>query len=232
MPETKKKRVRQKPEERLADIINVSRKHFTKNGFEQTSMADVAKEIGIVEGTIYRYFKTKREVLVKAIETWYQEALTDYDENLSGIVGIKNRLRFMIWHHLTTLKKDPELANLMVHHIRSADDYEQTVCFQLNRKYANHVAEVIQEGIDDGSFRKDINITLVRDMIYGGAEYHSWRYVTGRTKNFDVAKITDEITDFIYRSIAKVEDKRTDDDVMLKLNEITHQLAGLSKLPN
>lgn len=227
MVNIKKKRVRQKPEERLADIIKIARIHFTNDGYEKTSMAEIAKEIGIVEGTIYRYFKTKRDVLIKVVETWYEESLADYDENLNGIMGIKNRLRFMIWHHLTTLKKDPQLANLMVKHIRSSTDYEQTACFQLNRKYANHVAEVIQEGIEDGIFREDLNITLVRDMIYGGAEYHSWRYVTGRTQNFDVTKVTSEITDFIYRSIATTNDLPDNNSVLKKLDGISRQLAEL-----
>ena len=46
-------------------------------------MAEIAKRLGIVEGTIYRYFPTKRELIIHVAEDWYQGMLADYDRELA-----------------------------------------------------------------------------------------------------------------------------------------------------
>ena len=44
-------------------IIEVSKNHFHRRGFEHTSMNDIASDVGISTGNIYRYFKTKNQIL-------------------------------------------------------------------------------------------------------------------------------------------------------------------------
>jgi len=62
MPKTVKKRqntfVRQK------QIVNAVRRLITKYGSEQITVRRIAKEIGISEGSIYRHFKCKRDILL------------------------------------------------------------------------------------------------------------------------------------------------------------------------
>ena len=234
MPNTvKKKRIRQKPEERLAEIISISHRMFVEQGYEATSMADVAKEIGIVEGTIYRYFKTKKDVLISVLERWYNGALADYQQNLSGITGVKNRLHFMIWHHLNVLKADPVLCDMIVQHVRVGEDYESTKIFELNKSYSSAVDKVIKEGIKEGVFKDDAPISLIRDMIYGGVEYHSWRYVTGRSERLDVDKIADQISELVYNALVIPTTNTTlqidNDAIMAKLNSLENKLDNLNK---
>lgn len=234
MPQTaKKKRVRQKPEERLAEIIKISHHMFVEKGYEATSMAEVAKEIGIVEGTIYRYFKTKKDVLLVVLEKWYEKALADYEQNLAGITGVKNRMHFMIWHHLKVLQADPVLCDLIVQHVRASDDYETTKIFQLNKSYSSAVDKIIKEGIAEGIFVEDAPIALVRDMVYGGVEYHSWRYVSGRSKRLDVDNIADKISHFVYKSLLKtgVEEVATSQsDNTLILSKLANLESKIDKL--
>ncbi|NMP14727.1 TetR/AcrR family transcriptional regulator [Thalassotalea sp. Y01] len=231
----KKKRIRQKPEERLAEILDISHKMFVEKGYEATSMADVAKQIGIVEGTIYRYFKTKKDVLISVLERWYNDALADYTHNLAGITGVKNRLHFMIWHHLNVLKAEPALCDMIVQHVRVGIDYEATKIFELNKAYSSNVDKIIKEGIQNNTFRSDAPITLIRDMIYGGVEYHAWRYVTGRSNRLDVDSIADQISDVVYRALLNTDNKgsgqpRQNDNsaILAKLEQLEQKLDKLS----
>ncbi|WOH38839.1 TetR/AcrR family transcriptional regulator [Thalassotalea fonticola] len=234
MPQAaKKKRVRQKPEERLAEIIKISHQMFVEKGYEATSMAEVANEIGIVEGTIYRYFKTKKDVLLVVLEKWYDNALADYEQNLAGITGVKNRMHFMIWHHLKVLQADPVLCDLIVQHVRASDDYETTKIFQLNKSYSSAVDRIIKEGIAEGIFVEDAPIALVRDMVYGGVEYHSWRYVSGRSKRLDVDKIANQISHFVYKALLiensePVSSDTSNDLVLAKLNTLEAKIDKLN----
>ena len=46
-------------------ILNMSSLYFAKNGFGDTKIGDLAKHIGIGQGTIYLYFKSKEELFAE-----------------------------------------------------------------------------------------------------------------------------------------------------------------------
>lgn len=52
-------RISKEPEERKQEILETAIKLFSVNGFEKTSISDIAKEIGIAQGLCYRYFPSK-----------------------------------------------------------------------------------------------------------------------------------------------------------------------------
>ena len=49
-------------EETRSKILNDSMLYFAKNGFAGTKISDLAKHIGIGQGTLYIYFKSKEEL--------------------------------------------------------------------------------------------------------------------------------------------------------------------------
>ena len=60
-------------------IIEVGKKRFKKEGYENTSMKDIALDAGISTGNIYRYFLTKKHLL--------NEILKEVEENVSNFVS-------------------------------------------------------------------------------------------------------------------------------------------------
>src|SRR6202012_2015169 len=85
--------------QRVADIMLTARAVFSEKGYSDAMIAEIAERAGVVEGTIYRYFSGKRELLIKVVEDWYEEMLSDYDRQLLGIRGTWPRLRFLTCLH-------------------------------------------------------------------------------------------------------------------------------------
>src|ERR1700727_145777 len=154
--------------QRVADIMMTARAVFSEKGYNDAMIAEIAERAGVVEGTIYRYFSGKRELLIKVVEDWYEEMLTDYDRQLLGIRGTWNRLRFMVWRHLSVIHNDPAMCRLIFNELRSVPEYRETAVFELNREYTNRTLAIVQEAMDSGEFRAGIPLRVVRDMIYGG----------------------------------------------------------------
>ncbi len=71
---------------RIEAIKNSAKKLFAKKGYENTTMAEVAEETEIAKGTVYRFFKSKAELLFCLIEpmidNYYQQVseIIDNDE--------------------------------------------------------------------------------------------------------------------------------------------------------
>ena len=60
-------------------IIEVGKKRFKNEGYENTSMKDIALDVGISTGNIYRYFLTKKHLL--------NEILKEVEEKVSNFVS-------------------------------------------------------------------------------------------------------------------------------------------------
>ena len=52
---------------RQRQILSAARQVFSKKGFAQATTAEIAKEAGVSEGTIYNYFESKRDLLISLI---------------------------------------------------------------------------------------------------------------------------------------------------------------------
>jgi AcrR family transcriptional regulator len=189
-------------ERRVADIMKAARDVFREKGYEEALISEIAERAQVVEGSIYRYFENKRDLLVKVIEDWYETMLSDYDQQLSGISGTRNRLRFMIWRHLATVHEDPALCHLMFQYLRVGPDYSTTGVYDLNRKYTRRTLDIVREGIASGELRPDIPLRLVRDMIYGCVEHRTWAYLRGEG-DFDTNRTADAIVDLVLAGLQK-----------------------------
>lgn len=198
---TKRRQVsRLSRERRIDDIMAAGREVFREKGYEDAPLSDIAEKANVVEGSIYRYFENKRDLLVKVIEDWYMVMLADYQEQLSGISGTRNRLRYMIWRHLKTIHEEPALCNLMFRYLRSGNDYSQTVVYELNRNYTRQTLDIIREGINKGELRNDVSLRLVRDMIYGCVEHRTWAYLRGEG-DFDIETTANEVVELVLSGL-------------------------------
>lgn len=189
-------------ERRVSDIMSAARSVFREKGYEDAPLSEIAERANVVEGSIYRYFENKRDLLVKVIEDWYESMLADYDQQLSGIRGTRNRLRFMIWRHLKTIHEEPALCNLMFQFLRTGNDYSHTAVYELNRQYTRRTLDIIKEGIEAGELRNDVSLRLVRDMIYGCTEHRTWAYLRGEG-DFDPDATADSIADLVLSGLQK-----------------------------
>ncbi|MDB5396158.1 MAG: TetR/AcrR family transcriptional regulator [Rhodospirillales bacterium] len=214
--------------QRVADIMLTARAVFREKGYNDAVIAEIAERAGVVEGTIYRYFAGKRDLLIKVVEHWYEEMLTDYDRQLEGIRGTWNRLRFMIWRHLTVIHDDPAMCRLIFNELRSGPEYRETAVFELNREYTNRTLAIVQDAMDSGEFRTGIPLRIVRDMIYGGVEHHIWAFLRGEG-NFSPDESADAITDIIHRGLVRpgaVIDRG--EQVIRRLEELAERLERAS----
>lgn len=187
-------------EQRREAILQAARQLFSENGYEHSSMAEIAARVGVVEGTVYKYFDSKRELLLSVLTHWYEGMFGDYADDLNGIHGARARLQFLIWRHLRTLRDNPDFCRLTFNEFRVEKDYHGSPLQNLNRRYTELLVQVLREGMQGGEIRDDLPVNLLRDMIYGGIEHHAWPYLCGRGR-LDIDKIAAQITDLLWQGV-------------------------------
>jgi len=187
-------------EERIDTIVASARKVFCSCGFEKGSIVDIARDAGIAEGTIYRYFDGKRGLLDEVLRRHYAAIFGEIQQTLPSIKGHDNRLRYLIRRVLLAISEDRGMAGLITRDMRQFDDEHPSLSQDLNRQIAILMADEIKAGIKAGIFRTDTSPSIVCDMIGGGLELIAWKYMT-TGKTIDVDKVTNSISETVLCGI-------------------------------
>lgn len=67
-------RISKAPEIRRQEIIDTAMGLFARKGYDETSIADIAKAMNVVPGLIYRYFASKQELFSVAVAQYAEES--------------------------------------------------------------------------------------------------------------------------------------------------------------
>ncbi|TYR33415.1 TetR/AcrR family transcriptional regulator [Mesorhizobium microcysteis] len=218
----KRRKVSRLPaERRIADIMAAAGAVFAEKGYQEALISDIAERAGVVEGSIYRFFANKRELLVRVVEDWYQALIEEEEELFASMRGTWNQLRFIIHRHLLTIRRDPALSRLVFQELRPDPGYRGSQVFELNRIYTHKLTDVVRAAIETGEFRADASPSLVRDMVYGCIEHRTWSFLRNEG-DFDLDNTADGIADMIYRGL--VSDRAKPPDVVERLEEVAARL--------
>lgn len=184
----------------MSEILGVARQVFAARGFHATTVTEIAQTLGIAEGTVFKYFPTKRDLLNQVIEHWYGELFGDYAKELTAIHGARARLRHLVWRHLRTIGEWPDLCRLIFTDVRAQPGYSQSPLHRMNLRYTGLLLDVLRDGMRSGEFRADLPLELLRDLIYGGIEHHAWNFLYGRGA-LDVDGTAERLTELVCAGI-------------------------------
>jgi AcrR family transcriptional regulator len=195
-PATVTKIRRPSKQQRIDTIVESARKVFCSSGFEKGSIDMIARDAGIAEGTIYRYFYSKRDLLDEVLRRHYSVLFDDVQQTLPNIEGPGNRLRYLIRRTLLTISEDRGMCGLRTLYARQANDERPSLARDQNLRMAVLMANEIKAGMKDGSFRLNTSPSIVCYMIGGAVEITEYSFMkTGKPIDIDI------ITESIWRTI-------------------------------
>lgn len=219
-------------EQRVATILQTARAVLRERGSEQFLTAEVAERCGISEGTIYKYFATRRDLLIRVAEEWFEEFLT-VELSPSRQLPVRDRLLYVIGNSLALIRREPTLTRFVLMELRPDPNYRSMGIYELNRRITAQVLNVVEDGVKRGVLRGDIPLSLIRDMIFGAIEHQTWAYLRDGA-DFSVEDSATGITDIVYRGIAvrPASEPADINETLVRLEKIANTLQdGLKHLP-
>ena len=185
---------------RAAEIIAAGRETFLEKGFERASVSEIAAKVGVVEGLLYSYFPTKRDLLNEVLRGMYEPLIREMEDGFNRLQGLRSRMRFLVWRHLRVYVEDPGLSRLVLHEVRTRPEYFNSALHELHVRYTAFLMRTMRDAIACGELPADTDGEMVRGMVYGGIEHRMWGVLFGRgTVNVEVA--ADRFTDMVLRGI-------------------------------
>jgi AcrR family transcriptional regulator len=212
---------------RKLQIMTVARRMLAERGFDGATMADIAAEVGLVESAIYRHFRSKHDLFVETLHTFYEPLVQEMEEVEGATSDPLQLLRFIIWRHIRSYAEEPELNQLVVIQARRLSGragFDQEVA-ALNRRYTSSLTRGLARAQELGMVRADLDVRLVRDMVFGFIE-HAWLSHVARGQPLDVESLTGEIYQVVLDGIRPTEELGMADQVA----EMKRSIAELTRL--
>jgi AcrR family transcriptional regulator len=139
---------------------------FTERGYEAASISDVAKHAGVGQGTVYRYFESKRTLLDHVLDHSVERMLDavrsgatrtraeSLDEFIEQVRSIAERL-------FTLTQEEPELLKLVLVEASAIDDELKARLLGLENTLSAMMASYLNHGVRAGWLRADLDTEMV-----------------------------------------------------------------------
>jgi len=147
-------------------ILDVAESIMSAKGRSAT-ISEICAVAGVTDSTLYHYFKNKEDLLFSVAKERLQDALDKLEEQLLGIMEPVSQLSKLIWFQLYYHDTHRDYSNLLLFECRSSKSFMQHEAYTLIKRWSDIGRQILKKGIEDGSFRTDLSLPIVRDAIYG-----------------------------------------------------------------
>ncbi len=149
MPKSKE-RCQEIREEMRKNILQKSLLYFARNGFAGTKISDLAKNIGIGQGTIYVYFESKEELFQEILKIADSNEMLKKMKLLAAMpISAKKKLRMLSETVLIRLEEDETFAamialNTQMQLEKNASYSSEETTYQT--ELYNYTSKIIEQG--------------------------------------------------------------------------------------
>jgi TetR/AcrR family fatty acid metabolism transcriptional regulator len=166
-------------------IVEAAVKVFSRKGYADTRMADIAREADMSYGLVYHYFETKEKLFDAIVEEWWAGFYHELEVLKKKPVATKEKLLGIVRYILSVYGNNPdqisifvtEVSRGFVYHAHSRGRDKFSRLFDLCR-------EIIKEGQSAGFLRNDIQAHYLTYVFLGAIDtFLSVMILGGETLN-------------------------------------------------
>lgn len=143
-------------DERKIQIINAAEDVFTRKGFDEARMDDIAEATGLSKGTLYLYFKSKDDLIIAILDRIFQREFRAFEQIDLSTMSATETINLFV----DTVSKD---VKLMLRLMPIAYEFlalafrnktvQKALKVYVNR-YMDILVPIIENGIASGEFKE------------------------------------------------------------------------------
>jgi AcrR family transcriptional regulator len=156
---------------RKAQILDTAARVFATYGFANTQVQTIANHIGVGNGTVYRYFPTKEQLFLAAVERGLKELEAEMDAVLSQPLAGDELMRLAIRTYLGFFHRRPEMAELFIQERAAFPHHHRPLYFvtkddETECKHQAFFNRLVESGVIRPIPRERF-FSVIGDLLYG-----------------------------------------------------------------
>jgi TetR/AcrR family transcriptional regulator, cholesterol catabolism regulator len=159
---------------RRQQLLDAAARLFRERGYHVTSMRDIAREVGMLSGSIYYHFSSKEEMLLAV----YEEGLRHIAERVDAAVATGDtawaRLEAGCTAHLEALLELSDYTQVMIRVLPPEGGKVAERLLELRDQYEARFRELINAlALPEGADRRYLRLLLIGGLNWSHVWYHA-----------------------------------------------------------
>jgi TetR/AcrR family fatty acid metabolism transcriptional regulator len=181
-------------------ILRAATRVFAHNGYFNSKVADIAREAGVADGTVYLYFKSKEEILHSIFDRSVDDALAAARKQIELISDPREKLRRIALLHLERLGADRDLAVVFQVELRGSTKFMEEFSAAGFAEYLSLIRSSFEEGQRAGMFRADLNANVVAKILFGALDEMATNWILSK-RRYKLAPMADQVLDIFLNGV-------------------------------
>jgi AcrR family transcriptional regulator len=153
---------------RQKEIVDSAREIIISKGIENLTVREIAKDLKITDGALYRHFKSKHEIIGLLIDNIGETLLATIREAAGKRKDPMQRLEDIFLSHLYYSERMRGVGFIVINESLSIKDKKlQRKVFAVLNQYLKTIKAILVEGIEIGRFRKDLHPESASLVFFG-----------------------------------------------------------------
>ena len=173
---------------------------FNRQGYDATSMGDLAAELGLTKSAIYHHVPSKAHLLQEALDEalGHLSAVLDEARRDTGRTAYE-RLRSAVEGSVRVLVDHLPAVTLLLR-VRGNSDAELEA-LRRRRRIDDELAELVAAAVAEGALRDDLPPDLISRLLFGAVNsLAEWVRPQGR---YDAGELASAITAMAFDGLAR-----------------------------
>ena len=157
---------------RREELTRIAARLFAAQGYQGTSLADLAEALGVQKPSLYHHIAGKQDLLWEVV--W--EGATAFHAALDAVpaeVPAAERIRLALRAHLGVVASQLDLATVFVREWRYLEGERLETFVTERRRYEERIRELFREGVEGSQLRTDLDVPTAALLFLSAA---NWAY--------------------------------------------------------
>lgn len=139
---------------------------FSQKGFEQTTISDIVRTLGISQGLCYRYFKSKHELFDIVLEQYADYFVTATKQGF-GDKTMPLKKRLPSFPTFFDIEKNQSDSYMQFFHKPESRQYQILLSHRICEKMCPILSDMLREAAEQGEYRFDHPATIASFLLFG-----------------------------------------------------------------
>ncbi|HEV8102260.1 MAG TPA: TetR/AcrR family transcriptional regulator [Gaiellaceae bacterium] len=157
---------------RRAELTRIAARLFAERGYQGTSLADLAEQLGVQKPSLYHHIASKEDLLWEV--AW--EGAEAFHAALDAVppeLAAAERIRLALRAHLAVVGGQVDIATVFVREWRYLEGERRTRFVAERHRYEERIRDLFRDGVEESELRTDLDIATAALLFLSAA---NWAY--------------------------------------------------------
>lgn len=144
-------------------IIQAAKATFLKKGYRETSMAEIAEEVGLTRPAMHYYFRTKERLFQAALGELLQMVLPKVKGYITADIPLREKISNIVEIYTELLRQTPEIPLFIIKEVNRDFDNMLSIA---SDKFVSDSAHILKKAIQNEAATGRIKNVPIIDIVY------------------------------------------------------------------